>query len=50
MPTHPEFRFIGLSGKQKYKGYYKSFFEKRDGKKVCVRDMNVKVEPAKAEG
>jgi uncharacterized protein (TIGR02246 family) len=35
------------TGTEINKGYYMSYFEKRDGKYVCVRDMNVKVEPAK---
>jgi ketosteroid isomerase-like protein len=29
------------------KGHYMSYFEKRDGKYVCVRDMNVTSMPAK---
>ncbi len=37
------------TGTEINKGYYMSYFEKRDGKYVCVRDMNVKVEPAKEE-
>jgi ketosteroid isomerase-like protein len=37
------------TGKETNKGYYMSYFEKRDGKYVCVRDMNVKVEPPKEE-
>lgn len=29
------------------KGYYMSYFEKRDGKYLCVRDMNVTTKPKK---
>ena len=28
-------------------GHYMSYFQKRDGKYVCVRDMNVTSTPAK---
>lgn len=37
------------TGAETNKGYYMSYFEKRDGKYVCVRDMNVKIEPEKEE-
>ena len=36
---------VDSAGTEKNKGYYMSYFEKRDGKYVCVRDMNVKVTP-----
>jgi hypothetical protein len=29
------------------KGHYMSLFQKRDGKYVCIRDMNVTSSPAK---
>ena len=35
------------SGAEVDKGYYLSYFQKRDGKYVCVRDMNVSTTPAK---
>lgn len=38
------------TGTEVNKGYYMSYFQKRDGKYVCVRDMNVKItadKPAK---
>ena len=35
------------SGKEVKKGHYMSYFEKRDGKYVCVRDMNVSSDPPK---
>ena len=31
------------AGTELNKGYYMSYFQKRDGKYVCVRDMNVKM-------
>ncbi|HYC39502.1 MAG TPA: nuclear transport factor 2 family protein [Chitinophagaceae bacterium] len=34
------------SGAEKDHGYYMSYFEKRNGKWVCVRDMNVSSTPA----
>lgn len=34
-------------GTPKDNGHYMSFFQKRDGKYVCVRDMNVTSTPAK---
>ena len=34
-------------GKPKDNGHYMSLFQKRDGKYVCVRDMNVSSNPAK---
>jgi uncharacterized protein (TIGR02246 family) len=33
-------------GKPKDNGHYMSLFQKRDGKYVCVRDMNASVNPA----
>ena len=35
------------SGAEVDKGHYMSYFQKRDGKYVCVRDMNVTSNPAK---
>lgn len=35
------------AGAEVDKGYYLSYFEKRDGNYVCVRDMNVSTTPAK---
>jgi ketosteroid isomerase-like protein len=35
------------AGVEQDKGYYMSYFEKRDGKYVCVRDMNVTSLPPK---
>jgi uncharacterized protein (TIGR02246 family) len=35
------------SGAEVNKGHYMSYFQKRDGKYVCVRDMNVTSAPAK---
>ena len=32
---------ISPSGEELSKGHYMSYFQKRDGKYVCVRDMNV---------
>jgi ketosteroid isomerase-like protein len=36
------------SGKEISKGNYMSYFEKRDGKYVCVRDMSTAIAPAKS--
>ncbi len=36
------------SGVETDRGHYMSYFEKRDGKWVCVRDMNVSSMPCKA--
>ena len=35
------------AGAEVNKGHYMSYFQKRDGKYVCVRDMNVTSAPAK---
>ena len=35
------------AGAEINKGHYMSYFQKRDGKWVCVRDMNVTSSPAK---
>jgi ketosteroid isomerase-like protein len=35
------------SGAETEKGHYMSYFQKRDGKYVCVRDMNVTSSPEK---
>ena len=35
------------AGAEVNKGHYMSYFQKRDGKYVCVRDMNVTSNPAK---
>ena len=35
------------SGENKDKGHYMSVFQKRDGKLVCIRDMNVSSSPPK---
>jgi len=35
------------AGTEINKGHYMSYFQKRDGKYVCVRDMNVTSSPAK---
>jgi ketosteroid isomerase-like protein len=35
------------AGAEVNKGHYMSYFQKRDGKYVCVRDMNVSSNPAK---
>lgn len=35
------------AGEEVNKGHYMSYFQKRDGKWVCVRDMNVTSSPAK---
>jgi uncharacterized protein (TIGR02246 family) len=37
------------AGELKDKGHYMSYFEKRDGKYLCVRDMNVSSMPEKKE-
>lgn len=37
---------ISPAGAEVEKGYYMSYFQKRDGKYVCVRDMNVTTTPA----
>lgn len=34
-------------GKELENGYYMSYFQKKDGKYVCIRDMNVTTSPAK---
>ncbi len=39
---------LNPSGAEADKGHYMSYFQKRDGKYVCVRDMNVTSNPAKA--
>ncbi|MDN3643014.1 DUF4440 domain-containing protein [Lutimonas halocynthiae] len=36
------------SGKETENGNYMSFFEKRDGKYICVRDMSVTTSPLKS--
>jgi uncharacterized protein (TIGR02246 family) len=38
---------LNPSGVEVDKGHYMSYFQKRDGKWVCVRDMNVTSNPAK---
>ncbi len=38
---------LNPSGAEVDKGHYMSYFQKRDGKYVCVRDMNVTSNPAK---
>ena len=38
---------INSAGAEVDKGHYMSCFQKRDGKYVCVRDMNVSSNPAK---
>jgi uncharacterized protein (TIGR02246 family) len=38
---------LNPSGAETEKGHYMSLFQKRDGKYVCVRDMNVTSSPAK---
>ena len=38
---------INPAGAETEKGHYMSMFQKRDGKYVCVRDMNVTSSPAK---
>jgi uncharacterized protein (TIGR02246 family) len=39
---------LNPSGAETDKGHYMSCFQKRDGKYVCVRDMNATSNPAKA--
>ncbi len=39
---------LNPSGAEVDKGHYMSYFQKRDGKYVCVRDMNATSIPAKA--
>ena len=36
---------LNPAGKEVDKGHYMSYFQKRDGKYVCVRDMNVSTKP-----
>ncbi|MBK8955068.1 MAG: DUF4440 domain-containing protein [Saprospiraceae bacterium] len=38
------------AGEVQDKGHYMSYFEKRNGKYVCVRDMSVSTMPMKKEG
>lgn len=38
---------VDPAGKEVEKGHYMSYFQKRDGKYLCVRDMNVSSKPAK---
>lgn len=38
---------VNPAGAEVNKGHYMSYFQKRDGKYVCVRDMNVTSSPAK---
>lgn len=38
---------INSSGAEVNKGHYMSYFQKRNGKYLCVRDMNVSSTPAK---
>jgi len=38
---------VSPAGAEVNKGHYMSYFQKRDGKWVCVRDMNVTSSPAK---
>jgi len=38
---------MSSAGAEVNKGHYMSYFQKRDGKYVCVRDMNVTSSPAK---
>ena len=38
---------LNPSGTEVDKGHYMSYFQKKDGKYVCVRDMNVSSKPAK---
>ncbi len=40
---------LDSTGAEKGKGHYMSFFQKRDGKYVCVRDMNVSSTPPKMD-
>ena len=39
---------LNPSGAEVEKGHYMSYFQKRDGKYQCVRDMNVSSKPEKA--
>lgn len=39
---------LNPSGKEVDKGHYMSYFEKRNGKYICVRDMSVNSTPAKS--
>ena len=41
------FTSLNPAGAEVDKGHYLSYFQKRDGKYVCVRDMNVTTNPAK---
>jgi uncharacterized protein (TIGR02246 family) len=38
---------MDAAGAEIKKGYYMSYFQKRDGKYLCVRDMNVSTMPVK---
>jgi uncharacterized protein (TIGR02246 family) len=38
---------MNAAGAETEKGHYMSYFQKKDGKWVCVRDMNVSSAPAK---
>ena len=38
---------LSPAGAEVNKGHYMSYFQKRDGKYVCVRDMNVTSSPSK---
>jgi uncharacterized protein (TIGR02246 family) len=38
---------LNPAGEEKDKGFYMSYFEKRDGKYLCVRDMNISTLPKK---
>jgi uncharacterized protein (TIGR02246 family) len=40
-------KVMSPAGTETDKGHYMSFFQKRDGKWVCVRDMNVTSNPVK---
>ncbi|MBI1343560.1 MAG: DUF4440 domain-containing protein [Terrimonas sp.] len=42
------FSHLDPAGTEVDKGFYMSYFQKRDGKYVCVRDMNVTTLPAKS--
>lgn len=41
---------LNAAGEEINRGHYMSYFQKRDGKYVCVRDMNVTSLPAKPAG
>jgi len=41
---------MNAAGEETSRGHYMSYFEKRDGKYVCVRDMNVTSMAEKAAG